>query len=61
MATLRNEETQAGKDMWRKVDEAANRAPQWVRSHINTLVDQRSNPPTEAEESQTTTEAKRSK
>lgn len=38
MATIRNEKTEAGREMWKKIDEAADRAPQWVRSHINTLV-----------------------
>ena len=54
MATLRNEETEAGKDMWRKVDEAANRAPQWVRNHLSTLVAKR---PTSPPQSEKTTQA----
>ncbi|MCL6613385.1 MAG: hypothetical protein K6U03_01995 [Firmicutes bacterium] len=27
---LRNESTQAGKEIWRRVDEAAGKAPDWI-------------------------------
>lgn len=44
MTPLRNEKTEAGKELWRKVDQAASRAPQWIQNHISTLVAQHVTP-----------------
>lgn len=35
MAMIRNMETQAAKDFWQKVDQAADRAPAWVKERID--------------------------
>ena len=50
MTTLRNEDTPEGKEMWRKVDEAASRAPQWMKDRISALVDRPYASPTQTEE-----------
>lgn len=31
---LRNESTEAGREMWRAVDRAASRAPEWIRQKV---------------------------
>ena len=33
-STLRNESTQAGKEIWAAVDKAASRAPDWVKGKV---------------------------
>ncbi len=55
MATLRNENTPEGKEMWRKVDEAANRAPQWIKDRVNPSDAQRPALLTQAERKNTET------
>lgn len=37
MTTSRNVKSAASKAMWKKVDEAASRAPEWVRSNVSEL------------------------
>lgn len=34
MKTLRNESTDAGREMWQKVDRAASQLPEWVRLRV---------------------------
>jgi hypothetical protein len=31
---LRNESTDTGREMWRAVDRAASRAPEWIRTRV---------------------------
>ena len=61
MTPLRNEKTEAGKEMWRKVDQAASRAPQWVQNHISTLAAQHAAPTSQPEENHSDMVAKQSK
>jgi hypothetical protein len=50
MTTSRNETSEASKAIWKKVDEAARRAPDWVRSNVSTLAIKRIPIPPEATE-----------
>jgi hypothetical protein len=44
---LRNEDTEAGKRIWRMVDEAAKRAPLWIQNNFTTQAEQHHTLPTQ--------------